>query len=163
MNRVQYNNLQHYLDTKQYLPNLNQKQQQQLKKAAKYFTNISGILYHQSEINPETLQQVIKESELETILYNTHDSPLAGHLKIDATINRIQQKYFWYNMRQTVQKYVANCEVCQREGKRQKNEALQTIQVNQPFEKIGIDIVGPLPETAQKNHYIVVAMVYLTK
>jgi len=58
---------------------------------------------------------------------------------------------------------VANCEVCQREGRKQKNEALRTIQVNQPFEKIGIDIVEPLPVTAQKNRYIVVAMDYLTK
>jgi hypothetical protein len=163
MNQQQYNQLQHYLDTKQYPPNLSQKQQQQLKKAAKYFTNINQILYHKSELNPDILQRVIKESELETILYNTHDSPLAGHLKVDATINRIQQKYFWYNMRQTVQKYVANCEVCQREGRKQKNEALRTIQVNQPFEKIGIDIVGPLPKTARKNRYIVVAMDYLTK
>ena len=118
------------MNTSQYSSNLNQKQQQQLKKAAKYFTNINQILYHQSELNPDILQRVIKESELETILYNTHDSPLAGYLKVDATINRIQQKYFWYNMRQTVQKYVANCEVCQREGKRQKNEALRTIKVN---------------------------------
>ena len=66
-------------------------------------------------------------------------------------------------MRQTVQNYVANCEVCQREGRKQKNEALRTIQVNQPFEKIGIDIVGPLPITARKNRYIVVAMDYLMK
>ena len=122
MNQQQYGHVQHYLNTKQYSPNLNQKQQQQLKKAAKYFTNINRTLYHQSELDPNILQRVIKKSELETILYNTHDSPLAGHLKIDATINWIQQKYFWYNMRQTVQKYVANCEVCQREGKRQKNE-----------------------------------------
>ena len=94
MNQQQYTQLQHYLDTKQYPPNLNQKQQQQLKKAAKYFTNINQTLYHQSELNPDFLQQVIKESELETILYNTHDSSLAGHLKVDATINHIQQKYF---------------------------------------------------------------------
>jgi len=87
MNQQQYNNLQHYLDTKQYPPDLNQKQQQQLKKAAKYFTNINRILYHKSELNPDILQRVIKESELETILYNTHDSPLAGHLKVDTTIN----------------------------------------------------------------------------
>ena len=163
MNQQQYNQLQYYLNTKQYLPNLNQKQQQQLKKAAKYFTNINQILYYWSKLNSDFLQQVIKERELETILYNTHNSPLAGYLKVNATINHIQQKYFWYNMWQTIQKYIANCEVCQCKGKRQKNEALQTIQVNQPFEKIGIDIVGPLLKTAQKNRYIVVAIDYLTK
>ena len=112
MNQQQYYHLQHYLDTSQYPPNLNQKQQQQLKKAAKYFTNVNRILYHQSELNPDIFQRVIKESELETILYNTYDSSLAEHLKVNVTINHIQQKYFCYNMWQTVQKYVANCEVC---------------------------------------------------
>jgi hypothetical protein len=163
MNVQQYNNLQRYLDTQQYPDNFSPKQQQQLKKAAKYFTNIDGTLYHQDETNPDNLQRVIKESELETILYNIHDSPLAGHLKLEATISRVQSKYFWYSMRQTIQKYVANCEVCQREGRRQKNERLRTIKVNQPFEKVGIDIVGPLPKTKNSNSYIVVAMDYLTK
>lgn len=87
MNQQQYNNLQYYLDTQQYPDNLNLKQQQQLKKAAKYFTNISGIFYHQDETNSDNFQHVIKESELETILYNIHDSPLAGHLKLEATIS----------------------------------------------------------------------------
>jgi len=89
MNQQQYNHLQHYLDTSQYPPNLNQKQQQQLKKAAKYFTNINQILYHQSELNTDILQQVIKKSKLKTILYNTHNSPLARYLKVDTTINHI--------------------------------------------------------------------------
>ena len=66
-------------------------------------------------------------------------------------------------MQQTIQKYIANCEVCQREGQKQKNERLHTIQVNQPFEKVGIDIVEPLPKTKNRNSYIVVAIDYLTK
>ena len=35
--------------------------------------------------------------------------------------------------------------------------------MNQPFEKVGIDIVRPLPKTRNGNSYIVVAMDYLTK
>ena len=66
-------------------------------------------------------------------------------------------------MQYTIQKYIANCEVCQRDGRRQKNENLHTIKVNQPFEKVGIDIVSPLPKTKNNNCYIVVAIDYLTK
>jgi len=58
---------------------------------------------------------------------------------------------------------VANCKVCQQEGKRQKNKALRTIKVNQLFKKIGIDIIELLPKTAWKNCYIVVAIDYLMK
>ena len=56
MNRQQYTNLLHYLDTQQYPDNFSQKQQQQLKKAAKYFTNIEGTLYYQDEIDIGKLQ-----------------------------------------------------------------------------------------------------------
>ena len=37
------------------------------------------------------------------------------------------------------------------------------IQVNAPFEKISINLVGSLPVTSNGNHYIVVAIDYLTK
>jgi hypothetical protein len=58
---------------------------------------------------------------------------------------------------------VNNCKICQRDGSRQKNEPLRTIKVGQPFEHVGIDIVGPLAKTTQGNVYIVVAVDYLTK
>ena len=159
----QYNNLRHFVEIQQYPDGYNNKQKQQLKKAAKYFVSKNNNLYHQNENNSDQLQKVIKITELETILYNSHDNPLSGHLKAEATFNRIRSKYYWNNMRKTIQDYVDNCEVCQRDGKRRKNEALRTIKVDQPFGRVGIDIVGPLPETKKGNRYIVVAMDYLTK
>jgi hypothetical protein len=51
-----YNNLLVFLDTQQCLSDFNQKQQQQLKKAAKYFINKNGTLYYQDEINSTNLQ-----------------------------------------------------------------------------------------------------------
>ena len=163
MELQQYQNLLTFLETGKYPAQFNQKQKQQLKKAAKYFVNKNGTLYHQDELDSNNFQRVIKQNELETVLYNTHDSPLAGHLKLEATLSRLQNKYFWYNMHRTVKDYINNCEICQREGRRQKNEPLRTIKVDQPFSKVGIDIVGPLPCTTKNNRYIVVAMDYLTK
>jgi len=40
---------------------------------------------------------------------------------------------------------------------------LQPIPVGEPFSKIGIDIVGPLPLTENGNKYIIVATDYMTK
>src|SRR4051794_16723287 len=102
MEPYHYNNLLVFLDTQQYLLNFNQKQQQQLKKAAKYFINKNGTLYHQDKVDSTNLQRVIKTNELETILYNTHNSPLSGHLKLEATLSRLQYKYFWYSIKQIV-------------------------------------------------------------
>ena len=56
-----------------------------------------------------------------------------------------------------------SCNLCQKEGARKKNEPLRPIKVGQPFEKVGIDLVGPLPKTKNGNLYIAVATDYLTK
>ena len=40
---------------------------------------------------------------------------------------------------------------------------LESIVVEQPFEQVGIDILGPFPRSAEGNEHIVVAVDYLTK
>jgi hypothetical protein len=163
MEPQQYTALFNYLTTQEYPAGYNIKKKNQLKKAATYFEIHNNLLWHKSEQDAEQLQRVIKISELEAVLYNSHDNPLSGHLKFEATYNRIAAKYYWYGMRRTIQNYVTNCETCQRDGSRRKNEPLRTIKVGQPFERIGIDIVGPLPKTSQGHVHIVVAVDYLTK
>jgi len=44
-----------------------------------------------------------------------------------------------------------------------KTEPLHPIKVGQPFDRVGMDIVGPLPMTKHGNQYIIVATEYLTK
>ena len=56
-----------------------------------------------------------------------------------------------------------SCNLYQKEGARKKNKPLQSIKVEQPFEKVEIDLVDPLPKTKNSNLYIVVAIDYLIK
>ena len=163
MEPQQYNTLFDYLTTQKYPDGYSNKKKQQLNKAATYFEIHNNLLWHKNEQSPDQLQRVIKISELEAVLYNSHDNPLSGHLKFEATYNRIAAKYYWYGMKKTIQDYVTNCETCQRDGSRRRNEPLRTIKVGLPFERVGIDIVGPLPKTSQGNVHIVVAVDYLTK
>ncbi|EXX63870.1 gag-pol fusion protein [Rhizophagus irregularis DAOM 197198w] len=66
-------------------------------------------------------------------------------------------------MYEDVRRYVRTCDECQRRGKNWRVEPLHPIKVGMPFDRIGIDIVGPLPITKKGNKYIVVATEYLTK
>jgi len=66
-------------------------------------------------------------------------------------------------MYEDIRKYVQSCDQCQRRGRNKKNQKLHPIPVGDPFYQIGIDFVGPLPITERGNHYIIVAMDYLTK
>src|SRR6185437_10017188 len=50
-----------------------------------------------------------------------------------------------------------------KETKRIKKEPLHPIQIGHSFERIRIDLVGPLPITTQTNCYIIIATDYLTR
>ena len=66
-------------------------------------------------------------------------------------------------MYKDIKNYMQVCEVCQRWLKTKRKESLHSIQVGQAFERIGINLVGPLTITKQNNHYIIIATDYLTR
>ena len=92
-----------------------------------------------------------------------HNDPTAGHFATDIMFNKIKIRYYWPQMYEDIRTYVQSCDKCQKRGKPKRNEPLHPIAVHEPFYRIGIDIVGPLPRTRQNNRYIVTAMDYLTK
>ena len=78
-------------------------------------------------------------------------------------IIKLKKKYYWNQIYDDIKEYIRTCNTCQRFRKPERNEPLHSIKVIQPLERIGIDIVGSLPETTKGNKYIVVAIEYLTK
>src|SRR5215216_5972600 len=62
-----------------------------------------------------------------------------------------------------VRKYVQSYDECQKRGINKRTEPLHPIKVGKPFDRVGMDIVGPLPITKQEIKYIVVIIDYLTK
>ena len=75
---------------------------------------------------------------------------LSGHLGRDKTHAKIQERFYWPTITKDVTEFVKTCDVCQRTNKAfKKNRGeLQPIPVEpKAFSRIGIDLVGPLPET----------------
>ena len=62
-----------------------------------------------------------------------------------------------------IKEYIKGCETCQRFGEIPRKEPLHPIRIGQPFDRIGIDLVGPLLVITCGNQYIIVAIEYLTK
>jgi hypothetical protein len=120
-------------------------------------------LYKRNKKNPDKPLRVIKWTEVDPVLYMMHSHPTAGHLGIDAMYYKIVERYYWDGMYRDIREYVRTCEVCQKRGKSRRKEPLHPIKIGQAFERVGIDLVGPLPITNQKNHYIIVATDYLTR
>lgn len=130
-----------------------------IRKEKKYEIS-EGILYR---IKDKERSRVIRDYEFEGVMYMMHDNELSAHFGIEATYERIKEKYWWKNMRKDIEEYVKSCYKCQMRGKPLGKNELHPIEVNEPFEIIGIDIVGPLNETEKGNKYIVVAIDYFTK
>jgi integrase-like protein len=163
MNLDQYYNLYHYLDTDQFPSESTDQEQKQLRTQAKYFEIRHHLLYKKNRRNPDRPLRVIKWTEIEPVLYMMHKHPTAGHLGTDAMYHKISERYYWDQMYRDIQEYVKTCEECQRRQKGRRKEPLHPIQIGRAFERIGIDLVGPLPITKQNNRYIIVATEYLTR
>jgi len=133
----------------------------ELKKKAEKYEEKFGRLYKTN--NEGKRLKVLKKNEVDTILWMTHNHPTGGHFGVENTYEKIKEKFYWKNMKEDIKQYIKFCDVCQRRGKKGGQGYLNTIKVGRPFERIGIDFVGPLPRTERGNRYILVAMDYLTK
>ena len=66
-------------------------------------------------------------------------------------------------MYEDIRRYVQTCDACQQRENPRANNVLHPIEPKAPFQRIGIDIIGPLTITKKENRYIVTAMDYFTK
>ena len=107
--------------------------------------------------------KVIKATEIEEILFNNHATTHTGHFGIETTYHQIIQNYYWPRMHMNIEKYIKACDVCQQKGRTRRNNLLYPIDSKEPFEKIGIDLVGPLTSTKDEYKFIVVTIDYSTK
>ena len=105
----------------------------------------------------EVHQVVIPTSVRSALIELAHDG-LSGHLGIQKTYKKVLQHFFWPGIKKDVTNFVKSCHVCQVVGK--PNECIPTAPLQpipvltEPFEKIIIDCVGPLPKTRKGNQYM---------
>ena len=100
-----------------------------------------------------------------TVLELAHEIPLAGHLGNDKTARRILQRFYWPTLYRDVAEFCRTCAPCQKtssfKGRRAPMIPLPVISV--PFQRIAMDIVGPLPRSRSGNRYVLVICDYATR
>ena len=93
-----------------------------------------------------------------------HDMPMAGHVGVERTLQRIRKRFWWPGVAKDVKNYVQSCPECQKVAKRPiKVPLIKMPVISKPFERIAIDIVGPLPKTSNGHQYILVISDYATR
>ncbi len=107
--------------------------------------------------------KVLQRYQIVPLLYTLHEGPTGAHNGTERIFQQVQERYYWPKMYEDIRGYVQTCDACQRRGNPKANNTLHLIEPKAPFQRIGIDIVGPLTITKKGNRYIVTAMDYFTK
>ena len=114
----------------------------------------------------EKRQIVLPHSVRNSVMEIAHDA-YGGHLGTHKTYSKILNCFFWPNMKKDVAEFVRTCHVCQISGKPNQvipKAPLQPILVpDEPFSKIIIDNVGPLPKTKKGNQYLLTILCPTTR
>ncbi|CAG9133440.1 unnamed protein product [Plutella xylostella] len=132
--------------------------------------NILTYLFHNTEIVVHVyFNQIIYPSlsERAKILKENHDIPIAGHLGSSRMYSRIQEQFYWKGMRSDIESYIKTCKSCQEnKALRKLNKAPMEITStsSEAFQRVALDIVGPLPDSGTaKLKYILTIQDDLTK
>src|SRR3569832_733061 len=129
-----------------------------------YFLTTKDILMYR---DGKGLERVVVPTTLRLkIIAAYHDATLARHFSGHKTLQNIKQKYYWDTMSHLITTYCKFCDKCQRINATThpvKAILFPMTDIRGPFDKIGIDCMGPLTLTQNRNRFILVFVDYFTK
>uniref|UniRef100_A0ABD2W6S4 RNA-directed DNA polymerase n=1 Tax=Trichogramma kaykai TaxID=54128 RepID=A0ABD2W6S4_9HYME len=108
----------------------------------------------------------VNPKDRDDIFYECHNSPMGGHKGVSKTFHRIRRRYYWENLKGDIQRRIQQCLECQLKKLVRVKTKMPMIITDTPgttFDKIALDIVGPLPPTKKGNAYILTMQDQLSK
>ena len=101
---------------------------------------------------------IVPEEFKPRVLYEYHDSPIAGHPGCDETLRSIQEHYTWKHIRRNVREHVRKCHLCActKATRPRHQDQLRPHQPRHPWETIAIDLMGPYPRSGRGKRFILV-------
>ena len=117
----------------------------------------NGVLcrkYFDTKTDTHSLQIILPKGLREKVLTQLHDHVTAGHLGYMKTIEKVKQRFYWYNYREYIENWCKSCIQCQSRSlpKLRPREPMKQRRVGTPLQTVSLDLLGPFPET-NKNHY----------
>lgn len=127
-----------------------------------------GVLKREFKDHTGVHTQVCVPKELrEAVMKLGHDTPMSGHMAAKRTRERIWGSFYWPGMCADIQRYCRSCDRCQRvtpKGRVSKVPLLRMPLSHIPFEKVAVDLIGPIIPASDEGHrYVLVMVDYATR
>ena len=129
-----------------------------------------GILYKllSTPLHPVKRKLIyVPESMINPLLISYHDNPfIGGHFAVRRTLEKIKQKFWWPDMKNSIINHIKSCLVCQAYNiNRCKRPGFlcPIVPPDGPNQLLGMDFCGPFPPTSQDNRYVLCLTDYYTK
>ena len=138
-----------------------------LKEAGQYEVDeLTGLLVYVWQRNGRVGRVPVLPASLRKRVFDVlHSLPLSAHLGRKKTYERIRSQYYWKGMGADIANWVRSCDPCQRRKIRQATATgrMQLFSSAEPFQVVGIDLLGPLPRTTKGNTHVVVMVDRFTR
>lgn len=96
------------------------------------------------------------------ILHEVHSAPTGGHLGVAKTQARLCRYFYWQGQRQEVQQFIESCVPCcsNKASTQAPAGLLQPLEIpKRRWDHVSLDFIGPLPETLQSKHDMLLVVV----
>jgi RNase H-like domain found in reverse transcriptase/Integrase zinc binding domain/Reverse transcriptase (RNA-dependent DNA polymerase)/Integrase core domain len=107
---------------------------------------------------------VVPESQVKNVLLENHDN--CGHMGVQKTFDRIRQRFYWAKMKQQIETYISQCEICKKSKINRKSNAepMGNPRVaSTAFEILSIDFIGSFPRSKKGNSDLLVVLDWFSK
>jgi len=111
------------------------------------------------------MHEWLEEKRYYKIMESVHGGAI-GHRSVLQMLKILKESgASWHNMDEDVKEYVKHCVVCQKNSKYSNKKAITAyhIESTEPFQRLCIDTMGPLPMDKCKNKYIIVIIDIFTR
>ena len=107
---------------------------------------------------PDRWQIIMPRTRKRAVLQQMHDAPLGGHLGTEKTLRKIQDCFYWVNMKEDVINYCLACDLCtsRKTPGKQRNAPMKEFLVGSPMERVSIDIMSLERSTSGKKYVLVI-------
>ncbi len=105
-------------------------------------------------------------SMINTVLTAFHDHPMSGHFGVQRTLHKIRTRFWWPNMRKSIEHYISSCQQCTKFNIVRSKTPGHLKSFDPPtdvFQVLHMDFWGPVRTSAEGNRYVLVLTDNLSK